>query len=785
MSHHPSTDRPTPLRRRRVRALLAVIGMSAVALLASACDLSQLVLPSSSTSRGYGRGPVQAVADAAEAWQASAKRDPNPAISSCDLISDNPKVRVPAIVAMVLTPTLLESGDSSPSPMTLSRWDNIGVNAGNVNLYPFSDPRGPYVEAFFSPGIGLWQFDSAGGWNLTASDAIDVNIAGPAAVDTMARRYCTAAAGSTQEERRLRAWSPWACSRSDYLGTDRGCEAKYQSLLNAGRIDVNLNSSIDATGGMLKRSCSLKVLAEPIECWYVDPANAQGSRGWTQWGPYDPNSVRGVTPLPKPFYVFRLRLIDGRDWEFRVWLRQDTGYPIDITARHPVTTNARSSMVWSQAATICDTYTRRGDCDRVGPTAALDSVSQTEPAKVRVAGWAFDRDSAEAIPVKVSVDGALTATITANGSRPDVDDVYPGAGDDHGFIAQIPVAAGSRQVCLDAVDVGGGPGDLRIGCSTITVSGMPRGSIDSAVAGPGRVTVGGWSAVPGLPDAPALVSIDGGAPRQVTRSITRSDVAAAYPWSGTTTGFTTTFTGLSGGAHRVCLTSGLGAPDALGCRTVTLPTGAPFGSFDLASGGPGSITVGGWAIDPDTGASIAVHFYLGTSFRSLTADATRADVGAAYPGYGSAHGFSRTFLADARVLGRDVNVCAYAIDVGGTTNTLLGCRAVRLPTGSPIGRIERLERTASGLAVSGWAIDPDTKRPIPVHVYVGAAGSAIDANGARPDVRAAFRAYGLDYGDPHGYSAVVPIPSGPTQVCVYGIESAGTGSNALLGCRTL
>ena len=75
----------------------------------------------------------------------------------------------------------------------------------------------------------------------------------------------------------------------------------------------------------------------------------------------------------------------------------------------------------------------------------------------------------------------------------------------------------------------------------------------------------------------------------------------------------------------------------------------------------------------------------------------------------------------------------------------------------------------------------DTASSIPIHIYVGSVGTAITANGSRPDVGAYFRGFG----DAHGYAVTLPIPAGPTQVCVFAIESAGTGSNTLLGCRTV
>jgi hypothetical protein len=82
---------------------------------------------------------------------------------------------------------------------------------------------------------------------------------------------------------------------------------------------------------------------------------------------------------------------------------------------------------------------------------------------------------------------------------------------------------------------------------------------------------------------------------------------------------------------------------------------------------------------------------------------------------------------------------------------------------------------------SGWVIDPDTAASIPVHVYVNVVGYAVLANGTRLDVAGGLPAYG----PAHGYTFTLPVTSSPATVCVYGIESAGTGRNVLLGCRTI
>ena len=79
----------------------------------------------------------------------------------------------------------------------------------------------------------------------------------------------------------------------------------------------------------------------------------------------------------------------------------------------------------------------------------------------------------------------------------------------------------------------------------------------------------------------------------------------------------------------------------------------------------------GWAIDPDTTAPIAVHFYIDGTGVPRMADQMRPDVGAAYPAAGAQHGFSAVIPADPG----SHTVCAYAINDASGDNPLLGCRS--------------------------------------------------------------------------------------------------------------
>ena len=82
----------------------------------------------------------------------------------------------------------------------------------------------------------------------------------------------------------------------------------------------------------------------------------------------------------------------------------------------------------------------------------------------------------------------------------------------------------------------------------------------------------------------------------------------------------------------------------------------------------------GWALDPDTTASIKIHIYVGAAGAEYAANKARTDVGAAYR-LGDNHGFSE-FVAMPS--GKNT-VCVYAINTGPGGHSFLACRDVVVP----------------------------------------------------------------------------------------------------------
>ena len=89
------------------------------------------------------------------------------------------------------------------------------------------------------------------------------------------------------------------------------------------------------------------------------------------------------------------------------------------------------------------------------PVGNFESLRVSSGA-LAVSGWAIDPNITGPIAVHIYVDG-VGKPYTADVARPDVAAAYPGYGDKHGFVAQIPASPGSHKVCVYAIDDQGGP----------------------------------------------------------------------------------------------------------------------------------------------------------------------------------------------------------------------------------------------------------------------------------------------------------------------------------------
>ena len=218
-----------------------------------------------------------------------------------------------------------------------------------------------------------------------------------------------------------------------------------------------------------------------------------------------------------------------------------------------------------------------------------------------------------------------------------------------------------------------------------------RGSFDGASSpAPGQLRIGGWALDDDVKTTAVSVHVYVGGPAGSAgaqgfdigaANLHRPDVGAAFPGVGDYHGFERTLDVAKFGSQPVYVYA-INAPGTpggnvlLGTRTVNIPQPNPFGSLDSAeSPRAGWLRVAGWTADPSAPTTpLDVHVYAGaTMVRSVRADLSRTDVGAALPGYGNLHGYDATFPAPAGTY----SVCSYGLNVGvGNDNTQLGCRSV-------------------------------------------------------------------------------------------------------------
>nr|WP_220035785.1 N-acetylmuramoyl-L-alanine amidase [Modestobacter versicolor] len=431
----------------------------------------------------------------------------------------------------------------------------------------------------------------------------------------------------------------------------------------------------------------------------------------------------------------------------------------------------------------------------VGNTEKLSISGST----VTVGGWTFDPDyPAGSIDVGMLVDGVTAAHFTASRTRADVAAAYPAAGQAHGFEGTFTLAKGVHNVCAVAVNAAPTGLNTWMRCQTMTStpppvpSTIPFGNVEAVSVAGRTLSARGWTIDPDAQTS-ALdvhVYVNDGWGGALLANGSRPDVAAVHPAAGPAHGFTWSTAVSAPGPYTVCIfainkNAGASNPK-LGCQTVTVPGTSwnPQGHADSATASGRSVSVSGWAVDLDTPTTpLAVHVYVDGGYAGqVTADRPRADVGALFPGTGTAHGFSGALdLAPG-----EHTICAYAINTGhGETNPSLGCHPVTVAAASwnPVGSLDDVIGSGGVIEVRGWVWDPDrAKAPSDVHLYVdGRWSEAMTAAGDRPDVAGAFPKAGAA----HGYAASVSVPPGQHQVCAYGINSGHGTTNPLLGCRTV
>ena len=215
----------------------------------------------------------------------------------------------------------------------------------------------------------------------------------------------------------------------------------------------------------------------------------------------------------------------------------------------------------------------------------------------------------------------------------------------------------------------------------------------------------------------------------------------------------------------------------------------PFDHLDEVGGGPGGVRVRGWALDPDTTASVSAEVLVdGRPAGTLTAAQVRPDIATANPEYGDAHGYETTLALKGHP-----RVCVHAVNAGpGDPRAEIGCAVATQELPAPpsgvhtmgIATLNIIGNDATRQPPLGWpasasACRRSRRRPGFAGVAVQEVASAEPGRPAR--VRAGYPCFtsGGTSGVPDlALMSRVPLTDvrrdeGPKPGCVLGLNCGG------------
>ena len=304
------------------------------------------------------------------------------------------------------------------------------------------------------------------------------------------------------------------------------------------------------------------------------------------------------------------------------------------------------------------------------------TAAATSAGVMTASGWAaYPGSPSDVVTVKVTDNGALVATVSANSAAP-----TGSVSGNHGYAASWTVKDnGAHTVCGFVVNPSGGA-DTALGCAKadVVVPGSPQGAIRAVTQDSvGWVIVTGWSFDPS--DYAAAVAVTVTMNGQIVASATASQPFTDLAYYGVpgNHGFLTGFLPNVGGAATICASAvnvGPGANQSLGCTTVTMSApGSPIGAqVSAVRDATGRVVVSGWAWDQNVPYSpltvmvtvdgVPVGFGLaGTRYPAL-----------AFYGIPGDHGYRQPVT----VTSGTHSVCTFAFNQGPGENRLLGCTVV-------------------------------------------------------------------------------------------------------------
>ena len=173
----------------------------------------------------------------------------------------------------------------------------------------------------------------------------------------------------------------------------------------------------------------------------------------------------------------------------------------------------------------------------------------------------------------MTLDGAAYATVSAGGTRTDIAASYPGFGSGHGLSTNVTADDGEHQVCLTAINVGGGA-DRSLGCKIINAvhpvaPSVPQSVTATADVGEAEVTWAAPASDGGAPPTKYTVVASPGGRTVVVRGTARSAVVDSLA-ARTSYTFTVTATNVAG-VSPAAVTATITTPNGIPAQTTAAP----------------------------------------------------------------------------------------------------------------------------------------------------------------------------------------------------------------------
>jgi hypothetical protein len=309
------------------------------------------------------------------------------------------------------------------------------------------------------------------------------------------------------------------------------------------------------------------------------------------------------------------------------------------------------------------------------PVGSVPRIINSLPQTIIVEGWIIDPDTTGPVVFRVYLDGDRKIEQEASSASPGSVASFPRHGDRHGYSELLDnVSVGNHTVCVTALDSTSGAETQADCVGTEAAPGQPQGNFDGAFSpSSGLIRAEGWALDPDIYDGSARV-------RVTVNGVVAGSVLANRPWAGGGNRAWLIDLAVGAGTHNVCATVvnvGYGSDLDLGCQTVSVSDGTPFGNFDAVDPvGPQQVRASGWVIDPDTTGPTAVLIFVdGVPKAFRWAAEPRPDIGLGFPAYGPNHGWSATFDSPPGLR----NVCVLAGNIGPGRIAGIGCAAVNVP----------------------------------------------------------------------------------------------------------